>query len=461
MKSANFPDEWKRWIWANIDRGCDRVEIGRILLDEGFDHRLIQKELNFKWTRNETTGFASSTACRRASELGGDYFPLATRLGQAGIELYQIDDFVTKEECRRLRELADTDMQRSSVTNPDNTDADFRNSRTCQIGQSRDPLVLDLHRRICAYLGINPSYSESMQLHVYGPREQFKLHTDAFEPFSAEYDEYAGAQGQRTWSVLLYLNDVDVVAGGATVFPQAGITVQPRSGRMLFWNNLLPNGEPVAETAHESLPLLAGEKAVITNWFRQHGRGPERVKTSREYLPAYTRNGFEYSRIPGFLFGELAQYFKENNRRAAPERVAQDFLKNQQGVTSHLLELPDLIRRKLLIGLRSRCEAWSGLKLEPVVVYGIRRYNRGAMLLPHGDTISSHVISAVLNVAQKVDRPWPLLIEDHLYRSHHCELAPGEILLYEGGKLLHGRPEPLEGEYYANIFVHYKPHGFE
>ena len=54
-------------------------------------------------------------------------------------------------------------------------------------------------------------------------------------------------------------------------------------------------------------------------------------------------------------------------------------------------------------------------------------------------------------------RPWPLSIEDVHGEPHHVDLAPGELLFYEGARLPHGRPQPLEGEYYAGIFVHYRP----
>ena len=34
-------------------------------------------------------------------------------------------------------------------------------------------------------------------------------------------------------------------------------------------------------------------------------------------------------------------------------------------------------------------------------------------------------------------------------------LKPGEMLIYEGAKVPHGRQFPLEGEYYQNILVHF------
>ena len=33
----------------------------------------------------------------------------------------------------------------------------------------------------------------------------------------------------------------------------------------------------------------------------------------------------------------------------------------------------------------------------------------------------------------------------------------GEMLWYESARLVHGRPIPFKGEYYDNVFVHFKP----
>ena len=41
---------------------------------------------------------------------------------------------------------------------------------------------------------------------------------------------------------MIYLSDVQ--AGGHTIFPQAGISVQPKMGDALFWFNVGPRTEP-------------------------------------------------------------------------------------------------------------------------------------------------------------------------------------------------------------------------
>jgi hypothetical protein len=42
--------------------------------------------------------------------------------------------------------------------------------------------------------------------------------------------------------------------------------------------------------------------------------------------------------------------------------------------------------------------------------------------------------------------------------SQRClYLQPGELVLYEGARFLHGRPLRLNGAAFANIFSHFKP----
>jgi hypothetical protein len=91
-------------------------------------------------------------------------------------------------------------------------------------------------------------------------------------------------------------------------------------------------------------------------------------------------------------------------------------------------------------------------------VYGIREYHRGVVLKRHVDRVQSHVLSAILNIAQEgMDSQWCLTIQDHHGEEHEVVLLPGEMLLYESAALVHGRPYPLDGELYANAFVHFRP----
>jgi hypothetical protein len=69
------------------------------------------------------------------------------------------------------------------------------------------------------------------------------------------------------------------------------------------------------------------------------------------------------------------------------------------------------------------------------------------------------VSSCIINVAQDVDEDWLLEVYDRDGKAVNVTMEPGDMVLYESGSLIHGRPFPLKGRYYANIFIHFEPTG--
>ena len=90
------------------------------------------------------------------------------------------------------------------------------------------------------------------------------------------------------------------------------------------------------------------------------------------------------------------------------------------------------------------------------LTYCDRRYTNGSWLTTHVDRFNTHVISAILNIGQQVEEDWPLYIKDNDGRSQEMLLAPGEMVWYESARLPHGRPSPLRGQYYDNLFIHFQ-----
>lgn len=186
-------------------------------------------------------------------------------LGNGKAQIFMAPDFLTPDGCARLMELIEAKRRPSTVANH-NGDNSFRTSETCDMDRAT-PVVSDVQNAIAGLLGIPMAHAETLQGQRYAPGQQFKLHPDYFEPDSDGYRKYCATSGQRTWTAMAYLNDVE--KGGETVFPELDLTVVPKRGTLLMWNNLHTDGTPNRNTMHQAKPVEAGIKAIITEWFRE------------------------------------------------------------------------------------------------------------------------------------------------------------------------------------------------
>ena len=110
-------------------------------------------------------------------------------------------------------------------------------------------------------------------------------------------------------------------------------------------------------------------------------------------------------------------------------------------------------------GLKPIIEEWTGMELEPSAIHGIREYTEGTILTPHVDR-NPLISSAIINVAQEgMEEEWPLEVYGRDGLAYNITLKPGEMVLYESHSLIHGRPFPMKGKSYANMFVHFQPTG--
>eukprot|EP00037_Helgoeca_nana_P000037 m.19830 g.19830 ORF g.19830 m.19830 type:complete len:173 (+) comp10048_c1_seq1:1-519(+) len=102
---------------------------------------------------------------------------------------------------------------------------------------------------------------------------------------------------------------------------------------------------------------------------------------------------------------------------------------------------------------------WTQMRLRHTSTYGVRVYRRDAMLINHVDRVDTHLASAVVQVAQEVDEDggWPLEVMLGNKAVGEVYLQPGEMVLYEGAWLRHGRPMRFKGTEFANLFTHFAP----
>ena len=206
---------------------------------------------------------ADSSAARLAS------FPGMQRVPSPKLELFICRNFLAAPDCTALMAMIDAKSRPSTIADA-NGDYAFRTSETCDL-DAAEPQVAALAARLAELGGINRVYAEPMQGQRYSPGQEFKPHTDYFEPHGADYAKYCSVAGQRTWTIMLYLNAVE--AGGATRFKHIDKIVQPEAGKLLAWNNRLPGGHINPATLHHGMKVRKGMKYVITQWFRERPWG--------------------------------------------------------------------------------------------------------------------------------------------------------------------------------------------
>jgi prolyl 4-hydroxylase len=179
-------------------------------------------------------------------------------------ELYAVGGFLSPEECAHLMAMIDRVAQPSRTFDPE----EGRKYRTSYSGDvdSSDSFVRMIERRLCDLLGLDPAWGETVQGQRYAPGQEFRSHYDWFDTAASYWPAEIKRGGQRSWTVMAYLNDVS--AGGATTFDRIGVSVQPQAGALLLWNNALPDGRPNPDVRHAAEPVVSGVKYVITKWFR-------------------------------------------------------------------------------------------------------------------------------------------------------------------------------------------------
>ena len=198
--------------------------------------------------------------------------PAARLAGTAGVqrvptpklELFIIRGFLDPETCAVLIARIDEHRRPSGIAD-DVGIANFRTSETCDL-DSRDPVVAAVDRKIGELLGIPLELGEPLQGQRYAVGQEFKPHTDTFEPGGYDFYLHTADAGQRSWTAMAYLNEPE--DGGATRFKTIGKTIQPETGKLLAWNNLLPGGQPNPATLHQGMKVRRGTKYVLTKWFR-------------------------------------------------------------------------------------------------------------------------------------------------------------------------------------------------
>ncbi|BAT75340.1 hypothetical protein VIGAN_01318600 [Vigna angularis var. angularis] len=192
-------------------------------------------------------------------------------------------NFLTKEECDYLINIAKPDMQKSSVVDSKtgkSMDSRVRTSSGAFLTRGRDHIVRDIEKRIADFTFIPVEHGEGLQVLHYEVGQKYEPHLDYFMD---EVNTKNG--GQRIATMLMYLSDVE--EGGETVFPNAkgnvssvpwwnelsecakkGLSIKPKMGSALLFWSMKPDATLDPLSLHGGCPVIKGNKWSCTKWMR-------------------------------------------------------------------------------------------------------------------------------------------------------------------------------------------------
>jgi len=283
---VHFSPELRAWIGHNLARGCARSTLVDSMVAQGFESRIAD---------GMVTAFA--TAIARGAPLPGQsvvldldtvvsYVPDPPRL-TAGNRIRAADrdveilmrlqrpciavlgNVLDEAECAQLIALGTPRLSASTVVDPmTGTDraAAHRSSDGMFFGLCENGFIEGLDRRISALMGLPVEHGEGLQLLRYRPGCGSSPHYDFLVPQNDNNRASLARSGQRVSTLVMYLNDVE--AGGATEFPEPGLSVTPRRGNAVYFEYANRAGQLDHATLHAGAPVERGEKWVLTKWMR-------------------------------------------------------------------------------------------------------------------------------------------------------------------------------------------------
>jgi len=182
--------------------------------------------------------------------------------------------------------------------------------------------------------------------------------------------------------------------------------------------------------------------------------------------PKFTNEGFKKVLVPPDLYSDIMDEYEKMqfSEIVDGKTFDEEWGYNVGGISNlnsdNLYYYKDSISKNLY----DRCfevltplmEEWSGVKLNETWGYGVRSYTRNSILKLHRDRFETHILSCIIFVDEDANKKWPLDFFDHDLNHHKVIFNHGEMLFYES-LCAHGRLTPFDGEYYRNMYFHWKP----
>jgi prolyl 4-hydroxylase len=274
------------WLADHVKRNCDPAAMVDAMVQVGFERevanlavrRARQAAIGHYARRHHPLGFEA---------LNGDYrydhAPVATgnviRAHDRDVEVLMrceqpqiivFGNLLSPQECAELIDRAQQRLEPSATVNPESGAQQIGAARTslgASFARGEDPFISNLDQRVAALMNWPIDHGEGFVALNYPVGAEYIPHFDYFAPRlkgSAAHTRYGG---NRVATLILYLNDVP--AGGATYFPNAGISVAAKRGSAVYFRYMNGLRQLDPRSLHGGAPVLDGEKWIMTKWVRE------------------------------------------------------------------------------------------------------------------------------------------------------------------------------------------------
>ena len=183
-------------------------------------------------------------------------------------EVVVFNNLLSDAECNALIAQATSRLSTSFTVDVATGNELLHAARTSEgmfFERGESSVVQCIENRIAKLLRWPVKNGEGLQVLRYTKGGQYLPHYDYFDPREAGTPKLLERGGQRVATLIMYLHSPQ--AGGATVFPDLNLEVEPTRGRAVFFNYAQPN--PTSQSLHGGAPVLAGDKWIATKWLRQ------------------------------------------------------------------------------------------------------------------------------------------------------------------------------------------------
>jgi prolyl 4-hydroxylase len=201
--------------------------------------------------------------------------PLSWSGEKVPYSVLQLDNAFTKQECETVMRYMSNKVNRSTVVGSGGKEdivSTVRTSSSAWIKHSSETHPPDVQYFLNKFMHLGSQLSgvysisdnfEDISVVRYHPNQYYRAHYDSCSTKAVCGD---GNRVYRIATCILYLNDN--FSGGETEFPKTGITVVPKTGKLLFFYNTHRDGTEIEESLHAGKDVISGDKWIATLWIR-------------------------------------------------------------------------------------------------------------------------------------------------------------------------------------------------